>query len=293
MTLSADAGPPAGRFLDTAHGRIFCMHWPAAEAAAGGGAAVVVVPPFAEEMNRCRRMWALLAGQLASAGIATVIPDLHGTGESDGDFADARWESWREDVGAACDFARQQGARRIALLGVRLGALLALDWLRRAHEEARTSVAQIVLWQPVLDGKQHLNQFLRLKLAAGLRQAAATRETTGTLREKLALGERLEVAGYEITAGMLAAVDGLDARALVPAAAVRVDWLEVSPSETPALLPASERVIEAWRTGAAASAARLEPAVVRGEPFWALQEITIAPELNTRTRDVAAKALAA
>ncbi len=299
MTSSADAGPPAGRFLDTAHGRIFCMHWPAVgdgavdsgagSGAAGIGAALVVVPPFAEEMNRCRRMWSLLAAQLARDGIATLIPDLHGTGESEGDFADARWESWRDDVAAACSFARQQGARRIALLGVRLGALLALDWLRRAPGNERGDVTQLILWQPVLDGKQHLNQFLRLKLAAGLRQTAAAKETTGTLREKVARGERLEVAGYELTAELLAAVDALDARTLAPGAVLRVDWLEVSTSEAPALLPASERVLEAWRAGDA----RPEPGVVRGEPFWTLQEITIAPELNTRTRDVAAQALAA
>ena len=96
MTAAARAGEPAGRFLETAHGRIFCMHFPARGAAPLG--AVVVAPPFAEEMNKCRRMWTLLAAQLETAGIGTLIPDLHGTGESDGDFAAARWNAliWTE-----------------------------------------------------------------------------------------------------------------------------------------------------------------------------------------------------
>lgn len=285
MTARADAGQPAGRFLDTAHGRIFCVHH-----AASAGAAVVVVPPFAEEMNKCRRMWTLLAAELATTGIGSVIVDLQGTGESDGDFADARWQSWRDDLDAACRFACEQGARRIALLGVRLGGLLALDWLRRAADaELDHGVTQLILWQPVLDGRQHMNQFLRLKLAAGLRQSAATRETTATLRERLTRGEPLEVAGYELSAELLAAIDSLDARALAPRSTTSVAWLEVSSGETATLLPASERVLETWRGAAVPVAAH----VVRGEPFWALQEITLAPGLNALTCRLAREALAA
>ncbi len=289
MSTSGGAGESAGRFLDTPHGRIFCMH-----TRARGDACLVVVPPFAEEMNKSRRMWSLLAAQLAAQGIATLIPDLHGTGESDGDFADARWQSWREDLELACRFAREQGARRIALLGVRLGALLALDYLGTdaALAAAHGGIVQLILWQPVLNGQQHMNQFLRLKLAAGLRQAAA-RETTATLRERLARGERLEVAGYELSRELLAAIDALDAQALAqalaPASAPRVDWLEVSTLETLALLPASERLIEKWRV----AGVQVRSRVVRGEAFWALQEITIAPELNALTRDVATEGLAA
>jgi exosortase A-associated hydrolase 2 len=288
MITSAGAGESAGRFLDTAHGRIFCM-----QTRAGGSACVVVVPPFAEEMNKSRRMWTLLAAQLAARGIDTLIPDLRGTGESDGDFTDARWPYWREDLATTCHLARAQGARRIALLGVRLGALLALDFLREAAAAADSSdaigIEQLILWQPVLSGQQHLNQFLRLKLAAGLRQATAGRETTATLRERLGRGERLEVAGYELARDLVSAIDALDAQVLAPTTLGRVDWLEVSTSAERALLPASARVLERWR----AAGVRVEPRVVNGEPFWALQEITIAPELNDVTRDVATEALAA
>ncbi|HJS21855.1 MAG TPA: hydrolase 2, exosortase A system-associated [Steroidobacteraceae bacterium] len=282
MTPSAAAGTPAGRFLQTPHGRIFCLH-----RAARGEACVVVVPPFAEEMNRSRRMWSLLAAPLAAAGVGMLIPDLHGTGESDGDFADARWNSWNEDLDLACRFAREQGVRRVALLGVRLGALLALDYLRRLASPASAGIARLILWQPVLDGRQHVNQFLRLKLAAGMRQAAA-KETTASLRERIARGERLEVAGYELAPELLAAIDALQAQALAPAAVERVDWLEVSTADPAALTPVSERVIETWR----AAGVNVHARAVRGEPFWALQEITIAPELLALTRDLATEALA-
>ena len=274
MIAPAAAGAPAGRFLDTPHGRTFCLHRPGR-----GEACVIVVPPFAEEMNRCRRMWTLLAAQLGTSGIGALIPDLHGTGESDGDFAAARWDAWREDVAAACQFARAAGARHIVLLGVRLGALLALDFLRRPSGEPNSGVAQLILWQPVLDGRLHMNQFLRLKLAAGMRQPAS-KETTASLRERLARGERLEVAGYELAAELLTAIDAAGSEPLLPTVVARIDWLEVSTADTPALMPVSERVLATWRAGGVNVHAR----VVRGEPFWALQEITTAPELITATR---------
>ena len=283
MTSTARAGEPAGRFLDTAHGRIFCMHFPAHTAIAPG--AVVIAPPFAEEMNKCRRMWSLLAAQLAAAGIATFIPDLHGTGESDGDFAEARWENWRDDLDAACRYARESGAQRIVLLGVRLGALLALDFARSAPRVAQ----RLVFWQPVASGQQHMNQFLRLKLAAGLRQSAATKETTATLRDRLARGERLEVAGYELSQPLISAIDALDATALAGPSTPRIDWLEASTSDPPALLPASERTLEKLR----GAGAQVQARAVKGEAFWALQEITLAPAINAATVDLVREELAA
>ena len=284
MNAPAAAGVPDGRFLETPHGRIFCLH-----RAGRGDACIIVVPPFAEEMNRSRRMWTLLAAQLAGVGVGTLIPDLHGTGDSDGEFAEATWEAWRTDLDVCCRFARESGVRRIGLLGVRLGALLALDYLRDpAHTEAAAGITQLILWQPVLDGRLHMNQFLRLKLAAGLRQAAAGKETTASLRERLARGERLEVAGYELARGLLDAIDALNAQSLAPSPTLRIDWLEVSTAEVAALAPVSEKVLEAWR----AAGANVQARALRGEAFWALQEITIAPDLIVATREAVAEGLA-
>ena len=281
MRFSAAAGAPAGRFLDTPRGRIFCL-----EAPAQSDSCLIVVPPFAEEMNRCRRMWTLLAAQLTAAGIGVLVPDLHGTGESDGDFVDARWDSWRDDLDVVCRFAHSNGMRRMALLGVRLGALLALDYLH-SGTSADTRSAQLILWQPVIDGRQHINQFLRLKLAAGMRQGETSKETTATLRERLARGEPLEVAGYELAPQLIAAVDALDGKSLAPTSIDHAEWLEVSTLETPSLTPASVRTLESWR----AAGVDVHAQAARGEPFWSLQEITIAPELLSVTRDFAIRAL--
>ena len=66
-----------------------------------GGCTARHLPPFAEEMNHSRRMATLQAHRLAALGIDVLVVDLFGTGDSAGDFADARWETWQEDAKAA------------------------------------------------------------------------------------------------------------------------------------------------------------------------------------------------
>jgi len=265
----AGAGEPAGSFLSARHGRTFCLRHPA-----GGTRAAIYIAPFAEEMNRSRRMGTLLAAALAARGVSALIPDLHGTGESDGDFADARWSLWIGDLEAAIGAATEAGARQVTLIGVRLGALLALEAARR-HPRV---VEHIVLWQPVVNGQQFMNQFLRLKLAAGMRQTSPSQETTASLRVRLAAGEGLEVAGYELNHELVTAIDALNLATLA-AATPPITWLEVSTADPPALNPASVRAIENLR----ASGIAVQASAVAGEPFWSLQEITIAPALVEAT----------
>src|SRR6476660_7010955 len=59
---------------------------------------IVYAPPFGEEMNKSRRMAALQARALATAGWAVVQVDLLGCGDSDGEFADASWGRWVDDI---------------------------------------------------------------------------------------------------------------------------------------------------------------------------------------------------
>ncbi|MGL5987461.1 MAG: CocE/NonD family hydrolase, partial [Burkholderiales bacterium] len=62
---------------------------------------VVYAHPWAEEMNKSRRMAAEMARQMARSGFAVLQLDLAGCGDSDGDFADASWDAWLEDIDRA------------------------------------------------------------------------------------------------------------------------------------------------------------------------------------------------
>ena len=85
--------------------RLFLHHRPAALPARG---ALVYVHPFAEEMNKSRRMAAMQCRALAGAGYAVLQIDLHGCGDSSGDFEDSTWESWLVDVALAAEWLRSQ-----------------------------------------------------------------------------------------------------------------------------------------------------------------------------------------
>jgi exosortase A-associated hydrolase 2 len=256
-------------FVQSPSGRLFGVHH---RGSGGPGArpAFVFVPPFAEEMNRSRRMAAVQARAFAAAGIDTLLIDLFGSGDSSGDFCDARLTLWLDDIIAAADWLEAQGNTRVGLWGLRLGALLAAAVAQRHPERFQ----QLLLWQPVMDGKAMLTQFLRIRVAASMAEGGAA-EKTDELRARLAAGASLEVAGYEIAPELAQALDNLRIDRLALGAQTRVAWLEVGAEASDHLLPASERVVEAWRR----AGSNLAATTVGGDPFWALQETTLAPAL--------------
>src|SRR5688572_7026689 len=140
----------------------FCILHRPADAQRSRGA-VLFVHPFAEEMNRCRRMAALQARAFAEAGWTVLQMDLFGCGDSAGDFSAASWQAWLDDVVDAAAWLRENSGERLVIWGLRAGCLLAAQAARRIEP-----AADLVLWQPVSSGKQFLQQFLRLKLAAQL-----------------------------------------------------------------------------------------------------------------------------
>src|ERR1035437_6520303 len=130
-------------YLPTATGQRFCLfHQPNAQTSRRG--AVVYVHPFAEEMNKSRRMAAVQAKAMANAGYAVLQIDLHGCGDSSGDFGDSSWESWVEDVTLACGWLQQRCDSDLWLWGLRTGCLLACEAAARIDMSI-----QLLLWQPV------------------------------------------------------------------------------------------------------------------------------------------------
>ena len=158
--LEANRCKPRPFFLPSSLGRIFCVfHEPVGEVNRLGN--LLVVPGFNEEMNRCRSMVTLLARELAVKGVGTLVIDLYGTGESDGEYGDARWDAWLEDIGQAMAWLDGQTGGCLALLGIRLGFPLAVAAMANDQRERA-----LIGWQPVIDGKSYFTQFMRMKIAA-------------------------------------------------------------------------------------------------------------------------------
>jgi exosortase A-associated hydrolase 2 len=248
--------------LPLSGGGRFCLFHPAAGPSGGSGAAVYV-HPFAEEMNKSRRMAAMQARAFADAGISVLQIDLLGCGDSAGEFGDASWSIWIDDVVAAVRWVHERTGLLPFLWGMRSGCLVACAALSKLPE-----IAELVLWQPVISGRQHLQQFLRLRVAGELiGRGGAERTGTSELRAALERGATLDIAGYALSPRVAL---GLDAADLAPRAArTRVAWLEVSGSDPPAISPAAETRITAWRAAGSDVAAT----AVAGLPFWQTQEI--------------------
>jgi exosortase A-associated hydrolase 2 len=259
-------------FITAADGsaRFVLHHAPAAGAPQG---LVVYLHPFAEEMNKSRRMAALQSRALAAAGIAVLQIDLLGCGDSAGNLADASWSAWLDDAALAARWLRQQhgGAAPLWLWGLRAGCLVAAEAAARIDE-----ACHFLFWQPPAAGKPLLQQFLRLKMAAEL-QGGQSAGVTAALRAQLERGEAVEVAGYHLPAALALGLE--QAQLTPPPAAARCVWLETSTREPAALLPASQAPIGRWQ----AAGYTLQAAAVPGPAFWQTQEIEEAPALLEAT----------
>ncbi len=271
--------PPARPFfLGAGRDQRFCLFHDTAPGLVPRGA-IVYLHPFAEEMNKSRRMAALQARIFAARGYAVLQIDLYGCGDSGGDFGDARWPIWRDDLALACAWLKQRTGAPLWLWGLRLGALLALDWCQGGER----AIARLILWHPILKGKTCIDQFLRLRLTGDMLAGAPA---GASARRQLADGATLEIGGYALTPQLAAAIDALDAT--TPAPAAPLHWFDLAgagqaglAASAPAPAPAVAEQAGRWR----AAGVDIKLHAVRGLPFWSSGEIVECHALLDATRE--------
>lgn len=140
-------------FRDPGSSLYACLHQPAAEAS--GLEPVLICTATGHEYERCHKAMRQLAIQLARAGSAALRFDYSGTGDSAGDEASASLACWRDDIHAAIDeLRRRTGQRRVAVIGLRLGATLAAQ-----AAADRDDVDSLVLYAPVVDARSLLEEW--------------------------------------------------------------------------------------------------------------------------------------
>lgn len=269
----AGGGVEAFRLLADSGARFALYRAPDTAAPRG---AILYVPPFAEEMNKSRRMASLQAQAFAAAGFGVLHVDLFGCGDSDGELADARWALWKRDVECAASWLCERAGAPIHLFGLRLGAALALA----CWQDAPSRFASALVWQPVLDGRAFVTQFLRLAVAREALRGDAV--TTDALRARLAAGETVEVAGYAIAPELASAIDAQQL-ADWSIAGARVRWLDVRTSGA-VMSPATSATIASWQARGVA----VDHRTVAGQPFWSSVEIVEVPALIDATTAILA-----
>jgi exosortase A-associated hydrolase 2 len=264
-------------FFDAAPGTRFSLyHQPSPHVAPRG--AILYVHPFAEEMNKTRRMAALQSRAFAAMGFAVLQIDLFGCGDSCGDFNAGRWDLWKNDLAVAASWlVERTSGLPLHLWGVRLGGLLALDFA------SRVQVGSIILWQPFMSGRACINQFLRLRLASQLDAGApGGARSTSALRAQLAVHGVIEVAGYEVAVPLVKAIDACDA-AHIKLPPCTVHWFAGGADVSARAETSAARLGARWAAdGVAMHFHRVEPAV----PFWCADAIAVCPALLDATSAV-------
>ena len=128
--------------------------------------------------------------------------------------------------------------------------------------------AQLLMWQPALKGATHLQQFLRLGLAANLFGPGKSATGEPSLAQRLSAGATVEVAGYELPPAVANGLQDATFRA-ADGAARQVAWFDVVMNDETAVSPATLRNVEALR----ADGWQVQLTQVIGPPFWQTAEV--------------------
>ncbi|MDO9047805.1 MAG: hydrolase 2, exosortase A system-associated [Methylobacter sp.] len=256
-------------FIPTQTGPLFSIFYSPVNKAVSR--AIIHIPAFAEEMNKSRRMVAIQAQAFSNRGYAVLVLDLFGTGDSAGDFGEATWQIWLQNIDTAIDWLKQHGAQSIDLWGLRIGALLAMDFA----SHSRHRIQRLIACQPVLNGDTFITQFLRLRVAAAMMDNNSPPEKTSDLKRQLLEGQAIEVAGYLLNPDLINPLMAIRAEQFNWQYVKEIAIFEVVSSEdSPVAIGNTQLLAILQKKNINASLTK-----VVGNAFWVSQEISEAADL--------------
>ena len=176
---------------------LFGLYHPAVNASAGRG--VIIANPLGHEYLPAYPALRTLAGRLSQAGLHVLRFDYSGTGDSAGEAGEGSVDGWVDELLLAVDELRAMAnVQDVCVVGLRLGATLAISAAQKAG-----CFSQLVLWEPVLRGREYLDELKDL-------QEKYIRETVPKPREAARLGPAHEIMGYAIGADLLRGLAEID-----------------------------------------------------------------------------------
>lgn len=223
----------------------------------------LIIPPFGDEMNKSRATLARFARRLSKP---VVMPDLFGTGDSEGDFTEASVSRWLQNLNDLDSLLTERGQRISAVVGLRFGCLLLSSWAQQRSDR----LDSVVLCQPVTSGQQYLRQLFRLAAMSKLASSDSGKFDAKAVFES---GHAVNCGGYLVDAQLAEEVEALQ---LAPVVADRISLLEVKSASSgtesaPQLSPGLRRVAENWDVQ--------KTVVIPGAPFWQSTEIVVNDQL--------------
>jgi hypothetical protein len=165
----------------------------------------VICPSLGRDQANLRRLEAMAARKLASLGYPVLrLREGERSPQADHGFS-VRMDVARRAVERLVD---RTGVSRVGLIGALFGGTVA------AMVAADLRLPLLVLWQPVVQGREYLRDAFRLETVWGLAGTADRRTTTGSASkrafEELQATGRTVVRGMELTAERYTAISGVD-----------------------------------------------------------------------------------
>lgn len=194
---------------------------------------LVICNPFGFESICAHRTVRGFAEAAANIGVPSLRFDYWGTGDSPDMAADAdQVHEWTLDVVAAvAELKCRTGVSQVAVLGFRLGALLALQARALCSE-----IDALALIAPVISGRRYLREIRMARMAAATladadpaksaRLAASMqadpKRTAPAAQTEQSGAAQLEVSGFSLSAATVAALAQADLNSLAAAPAAEI-----------------------------------------------------------------------
>ncbi|NIR50922.1 alpha/beta fold hydrolase, partial [candidate division KSB1 bacterium] len=125
------------------------------------GSGIVLCYPMGQEYMWMHRAYRQLAMLFSRAGFHVLRFDYYGCGDSGGDTEEGDVTQWLEDISTAIEEIKDSsGLDSVTLVGFRLGATLSV-----LAGSQRNDVDNVVLWDPVVNGRSYVEELLQMHRA--------------------------------------------------------------------------------------------------------------------------------
>lgn len=184
------------RFIGAEGKRLYAMlHTPVEAEGGGSPRGLVCCAPFAEEAETSLKVMSEFARFAAARGYWTLRFDYHGCGDSGGDYEEATLQSRIADIVTASRFLGERIGGPVSLMGLRLGATLALLASVRL-----TDVRGLILWEPIARPDRYVSNFMRTHLMAEAQLTGRNIGARENMVRELRSGNTVHVLGYPLSA---------------------------------------------------------------------------------------------
>lgn len=166
---------------------------------------IIFCHPFGEEKQYSYRAFVRFARELCDRNFHVMRFDCRGYGDSEGDFKDATLETQVADTLKAIDIFKVQFCiQKVGLFGLRLGATIAT-----LAAERDSSIQRLILWFPVINGKEYLDELIKTKIISELTNKMTSLPQREIIEQLKSKGGS-DMGGYYLTTEMYEQLLGID-----------------------------------------------------------------------------------